>query len=239
MFLTDEEMEEIESKARPEEAQQLVHQPPPQAPQPVQLYPLSIAQAPGPNGAVPNGAVPNGINGAAPPPGWALRQYGGVPVWAWGLMTLAGGAAGYFFWRGRGDQPSPNDPSSSPAPSVGEAIMAAPEQRGGWRPSRTTIVGQLERYLQKKGASSAVKIWLDADDARDKGKLAHVSPLVNLEVTGKTFKVDQAFTRFCRREGLNPVQHADGNIGLYPHSTKRGKEWEEYVDALRDEGQKV
>jgi peptidyl-tRNA hydrolase len=51
--------------------------------------------------------------------------------------------------------------------------------------------------------------------------------------------VDQAFTRFCRREGLNPSQHADGSIGLYPHSTKRGKEWEEYVDALRDEGQKV
>ena len=62
---------------------------------------------------------------------------------------------------------------------------------------------------------------------------------MNVEVKGGAVKADAALQRFARREGLNPVQHEDGSIGFYPHTGKRGKEWEEYIDALRDEGQKV
>jgi hypothetical protein len=239
MFLTDEEMEMIESGAtEPQQgATEIVHQP--QEPMPIQLYPLSIAGgAPlgtngAPNGA-PNGAMPDG----GPPQGWALRQYGGVPVWAWGLIGLTGAAAGLFYWRGK--QPKANGKGDDePSPNIAQALMGGGESRGGWSPSRGRMAEQLERYFKKKGVSQNVKVWHDADDAQEKGGLKQVSPLVNVEVKSKGFKVDAAFTKFCRREGLNPVQHNDGNIGLYPHSTKRGKEWEEYTDALRDEGQKV
>jgi len=236
MFLTDEEMEVIESGAAPPrlEAKEIVHQP--QPPVPIQLYPLSMAGgAPlGTNGA-PNGA-PNG----GPPQGWALRQFGGVPVWAWGLIGLSGAAAGLFYYRGRKAVQVNGKKDDDPSPNIAQALMGGGgESRGGWSPSRGRVAEQLERYFKKKGVSQNVKVWHDADDAQEKGGLKQVSPLVNVEVKNKGFKVDQAFTRFCRREGLNPVQHNDGNIGLYPHSTKRGKEWEEYTDALRDEGQKV
>jgi hypothetical protein len=111
---------------------------------------------------------------------------------------------------------------------------------GGWEPSRSRFAELLERYYQRQGHAQHAKVWHDAEDAKSKGKLKFVSPLVNVEVKdSKMVKVDPALTRFCRREGLNPVAHSDGSIGLYPHNSKRGKAWEEYIDALRDDGQKV
>lgn len=232
MFLTDEEMEAIEGgEGRPDTAE-MVHQPQEAPVQPIQLYPLSFAQGGG------MGTAPNGAPDGAPPEGWALRRYGGVPVWAWGLLGATGAAAGFFFWRGR--QVKSNGEEAEPTPNIAHALLGSgSDDKSAWSPSRGRVAEQLERYFQKKGVTPHVKVWPDADDAQVKGGLKQVSPLVNVEVKNKGFKVDQAFTRFCRREGLNPVQHGDGSIGLYPHSTKRGKEWEEYTDALRDEGQKV
>lgn len=241
MFLTDEEMEAIETGGMSQgqtEGTQLVHQP--QPPAPIPLYPLSIAQQ-GP-GLGANGVPQQG----APAQGWALKTVGGLPVWGWGLVAAGVGAAGFFYWRGRKLTQNPGESESKSSGSSGgggnalaAALMNTGSRDSGWSPSRSRMAEQLERYFQKKGLGPKVKVWVDADDAHEKGGLKQVSPLVNVEVFNNGFKVDQAFTRFCRREGLNPVQHPDGNIGLYPHSTKRGKEWEEYVDALRDEGQKV
>jgi hypothetical protein len=231
MFLSDEEMEAIEGRAVQRQAPQstqLVHQP--QQPQQIPLYPLSMANGGG-MGGPGMGQDPSGQ-------GWARKQVGGLPVWGWGLVAAGVGAAGFFFWRGRKMQVKPNPDSGSSSSSVVPAMMAQPQARSGWSPSRSRISEQLERYFQKKGHGGNVKVWHDADDAHAAG-LKQVSPLVNIQVKGGGVKVDSAFTKWCRREGLNPVQHADGNIGLYPHSTKRGKEWEGYVDALRDEGQKV
>jgi hypothetical protein len=56
----------------------------------------------------------------------------------------------------------------------------------------------------------------------------------------RSSKLDEAaLGKLTRREGLYPVRNGDV-VGLYPvEGSKRGREWERYVDDLRDEGQKV
>jgi hypothetical protein len=209
-------------------------------PQPVPLFPLAMAAQPAPNGQP--GAQPGQPPGVM---GFVRQQWGPMPAWAWLLLGGSVAGAGYLFYQNR-SKPKANesDSSSSSRPSIGEVVAnaIAPSSGGSgkWAPSRSRFAESLERYFQKKGMSDQLTVWHDADDAKKKGKMAFVSPLINVEVKqGGAVKVDAALTRFCRREGLDPKQHQDGNIGLYPHSTKRGKEWEEYIDALRDEGQSV
>lgn len=113
------------------------------------------------------------------------------------------------------------------------------EESAGWSPSRSGFGSQLQRFFDKAGKSASVVVWHDAEDAQRKGKMKFVSPLINVQVKDKSVTADAALQKFCRREGLNPVAHDDGSIGLYPHTGKRGKAWEDYVDALRDDGQQV
>ena len=73
------------------------------------------------------------------------------------------------------------------------------------------------------------------DDAAK--KLKQVSPLITFKVEG-AYKIDGELTKLCKREGLQAIAHDDGSVGLYPASSgKRGKEWETYVDELRDAGE--
>ena len=211
---------------------------PPPPPKPVPLYPLSLAGAPvpQPNGVAPNGAPQGGLIGLA------TKQMGPLPLWAWALIAGGVGGTGYYFFKSKDG--SDDSDSSSPGPSMGDVLKNAFTSSdggsgSGWSPSRSTFADQLQRYFAKKGHGEHVTVWHDAEDAKKHGGLAHVSPLVNVQVKGGAVKVDTALTRFARREGLNPVQHEDGSIGLYPHTTKRGKEWEQYIDALRDEGQSI
>jgi hypothetical protein len=170
----------------------------------------------------------------------ATRKVGPLPMWAWLLIGGSVAGAGYFYYRHvRKDG---DDEGSSPRPNVGDVVSVEPDEeaRSGWQPSRSAIAQQLEQYFSRKGQSAHITVWSDADEAKQKGRLTAVSPLVNVQVKGGTVKVDATLQRFCRREGLNPIAHKDGSIGLYPHDgSKRGREWEEYVDALRDDGQKV
>jgi hypothetical protein len=216
----------------------------PPAPQPVQLYPLALAQAPQPNGAVPNGMPQPQPGGGGGLVGLITRPLGPLPFWAWALIAGGVGSTGYLLYKNK-TAPTPNgssDGDGSSSPSVGDVLMNAVTGAGassGWAPSRSRFAEQLQRYYAKKGHSEHATVWHDAEDAKKHGGLSQVSPLVNVQVKGGGVKVDTALTRFARREGLNPVQHSDGSIGLYPHSTKRGKEWEAYIDALRDEGQSI
>jgi hypothetical protein len=204
---------------------------------PVPLFPLAMASAP--NGAPAAPAQQNGIVG------FVTKPVGPLPVWAWTLLAGAGGAAFYFATKKAPEKNSSEGSEDSKPSGVMANLMAAvagtPSSSGGssWRPSRSEFAASLERFFQRKGKGQHVKVWVDADDAQGQGKMKTVSPLVNVQVHGGAVKVDQALQRFARREGLNPVQHSDGSIGLYPHSSKRGKEWEGYIDALRDEGQRV
>jgi hypothetical protein len=244
-FLSDEELDAMIEGDNQGQAQ-MVPMPPPQMPEPVPLYSLALASAGNPvpqQAPVPNGQQPNGNEGIL------NKQVGPLPAWAWGLIGLGVAGTGYFAYRSTkkvsensgGDGDSKND-----SPSIGQVVTRAltagtnTDSFSGWQPSRSRFAEQLERYYQRKGQSQFAKVWVDAEDAKDKGKLKFVSPLVNIEVKDpKVVKVDQGLTRFCRREGLDPKPHPDGSIGLYPHSSKRGKEWEEYIDALRDDGQQV
>lgn len=239
-MMSDEELDALFSEHEQTHQQQPQQQParvaeehPPQPQQPqIPIYPLSLAGQPQQN--------PNGQGGGEP---LIKRKFGGVPVWAWGIIAAGVGGTGYFFYQSRKQtkQSASSEASSggsepveaNPAPQLPESTSS-----GKWSPSRSKIAEQLNRYFQRKGASDKVVVWHDADEAKERGKLKHVSPLVNIQVKGD-FKVDKDFERYCRREGLNPVQHQDKSIGLYPTESKRGKEWERYIDALRDDGQKV
>jgi hypothetical protein len=204
------------------------------APEQVPLYSLALAQAPVEQ-IVPQTQESGGL---------LTKKVGPLPVWAWGLIGLGFGGTGYLFYRGQKNAVKENGEDEGEGPKIGEIISKAfsggpAERSSSWEPSRSVFAGQLEKYFQRKDQSQHVKIWHDAEDAKKNG-MKFTSPLVNIQVKHGGVKLDQALTRFCRREGLNPTSHPDGSIGLYPHaSSKRGKEWEEYIDALRDDGQEI
>jgi len=220
-FLTDDQLDNMIDNRQPSTAMV----PAPQAPPPIPLYPLHLAAT--------------GESAAEP---LFKRNIAGAPVWAWGLIALGVGSGAYFFTRSRKSGESKEGETAKP--KVGDMVSLAANKvvgsssSSGWAPSRSGFASKIQHYFDRKGQTGNVKVWVDADEAKDSG-MKFVSPLVNVQVMGGAVKVDQALTRFCRREGLNPVQHSDGSIGLYPHQGKRGKEWEGYIDALRDDGQKV
>jgi len=208
----------------------------------VPLYPIGMANTP----PAANGGQQNAIMGMV------TKQVGPLPLWAWALIGSGVAGTAYFYTK-KGDAPKKNgsdgsdDESSSKSSGMLSNLMSAMSPRedssGGssssWSASRSGFAEKLEKYLRNKGKLQHGKVWVDADDAHS-GGMKTVSPLVNIEVRdAKALKMDTALQRWARREGLNPVQHEDGSIGFYPHSSKRGKEWEQYIDALRDEGQRV
>lgn len=225
-FLSDEEIDEMYDDAGisgpqpvqyapvPAPMQVPVHHAPPAPVYPV--YPISgMGQAPA----------------AADSGNLLTRQVGPLPVWGWGLIAAGVGVGGYFWWQNKGKAVSANAEGSS---------LAAPALGSGddekWSPSRSKFGDQLKRYFTRKGMGDRCTVYTDADEA--KKKLKHVSPLITIKIEGQ-YKVDKDLEKLCRREGLNPTAHEDGSVGLYPIESKRGKEWEEYIDALRDEGQSV
>jgi len=230
-YLDNLDMEAMAAEATPEPSAAMVPSPPP-----IPLYQIpttSLAGAP---------PQPGGVAEQPGVVGLATRQVGPLPVWAWALIGGGVIGTGYFAMKGRGVEKNESSESKAATPSIGDVIARAvtpnESSSGGWAPSRSRFAEQLQRYVDKKGLTENVTVWHDADDAKKAG-MAFVSPLINIQVKSGGVKPDAAMTRFCRREGLDPKAHQDGNIGLYPHSTKRGKEWEEYIDALRDDGQNV
>jgi hypothetical protein len=228
MIYTDDELSEIEGYEDEDEAP-LAPPPAPAAMAPVPLYPLSLAQ------------LGQGVPGENKVVAFAKKKVGPLPVWAWLLGAGAVGTGAYFVIRRKGSSSGEESSSVTPNSHRSSSSDGDHEESGGsgWSPSRSAFASQLQRHFDKKGQSSNVVVWHDAEDAQKKGRLKFVSPLINVQVKGGVVKVDAALQKFCRREGLNPVAHDDGSIGLYPHSGKRGKAWEDYVDALRDDGQQV
>lgn len=178
-----------------------------------------------------------GQSSAQPGPSESLltRQMGPLPMWGWGLLAAGVGVGGFFWWQSQQKKVEPNSPDGDAEPSR-PALGAGEESGGGWSPSRSRFGDQLRRYFTRKGMADRCAIYTDADEA--KKKLKHVSPLVTIKVEG-AFKADKDMEKLCRREGLSAVAHEDGSIGFYPTESKKGREWEEYIDALRDEGQTV
>lgn len=188
------------------------------------LYPLALAQVP-----------------AASSDSLLTRRFGPLPVWGWALTALGTGLGGYFLWQSQKKSVSKND-GEDEGSSSNETQDEEPSSggRSGWGPSRGSFAQQLNGYFSRKGLSSQVRIFDDADEAKAKGKLKFISPLINITCGESGFKPDRELERLCKRDGLKPVVHQDGTIGLYPaENTKRGREWEKYIDLLRDDGQTV
>jgi hypothetical protein len=230
-YVTDDEIDEMYGDGRhtpqPQAMQQQVM--PQAAAQPMgninglPVYPLALAQAP----SLP--IVGGGDN-------LLTRKVGPLPVWGWALTALGTGIGGYFWWQSS-KKVSKNDSEDEP-----QGLPALPsstgEGRGSWSPSRGVFADQLNKLFQRKGMTEKIKVYDDADEAKATGTLKHLSPLINIKCE-VAYKPDKEMERLCKREGLSPIVHEDGTIGLYPASSKRGREWEKYIDLLRDDGQKV
>lgn len=161
--------------------------------------------------------------------GLLTRRVLGVPVWGWAsLVTVVGGGTAAWWFLTQREVKKNDAESSSPA-------LPASLDDGEWGPSRTVIADALRHYYIRKGQGTA--LILKAEDAKKK-RLPHVSPVITVKLDGKGV-IDKELQRICKREGLSPLVHADGTIGLYPASGKKGREWEKYIDELRDHGQEA
>jgi hypothetical protein len=220
---------------------------------PQQQAPQQQAPHRAPVAAQPHGMQPMGNMGGLPVYSLALaqvpalapvggenlltRKFGPLPVWGWALTAIGTGIGGYFLWQSQ-KKVSKNDGDEderSATPALPESTQGA----GSWGPSRGQFADQLNKLFTRKGMAEKVKVFDDADEAKASGKLKHLSPLINIKCE-VAYKPDKDFLRLCKRDGLNPIVHEDGTIGLYPAASgKRGQEWEKYIDLLRDDGQKV
>lgn len=178
--------------------------------------------------------------------GWLLRDIGGVPLW--GVLLGVGGviAGGYYLVtraqakvnEGDGDGSSSSGDDDE-TPKL-EANAPSTRRRSSWSPSRARVAERAKKWLSSRGKVEGVTIYSDADEALEKG-VKNPSPLINFKVRRNAkLHEDGDFKKWARREGLNPVRIDQTTIGLVPaENTKRGGAWESYVDALREEGQKV
>ena len=164
----------------------------------------------------------------APPPAqesFFTRRVGPLPTWGWLLVLAAGGAAyaGYQWWK-KNQQGAvrPNDADETP-----------------WKPSRGDFARKLESLLAHKKIKS-VRVFDDADEALASG-IRNPSPLINLRVPrGVRLMQSEDFNELVRAEGLEPVKLDETTIGLVPlEESVRGERWGAYIEALREEGQKV
>jgi len=199
-------------------------------------YPMAVAGAPVQQAPVlPIYPLPAGIGQAAPPPPapepFLSRKMMGVPTWAWLLVGSGAGVGGYLYWK-KSQKVERNEGGSSESP---DSAPSSDAESGSWSPSRSKFGQQVQSFLSKKGMGDKVTVYTDADEA--KAKLKTVSPLITLKCAVRMPITD--LDKMCRREGLMCVEHEEGVVGLYPTTSKRGKQWEQYIDALRDDGQTV
>ena len=214
--------------------------------QPVQVPP-GMAPVPAPQmQPAPSGGGAQGL---------LRREVQGVPLWAWllGVGAIAGG--GYYLYTraqaGAGDGGG-DDSDETPKVRANRSRRALPSgddhedrsssssRRSSWSPSRSRIADRTKKWLSERDKATGTTIFVDADEAMAKG-VKNPSPLVNIKVKSNSdLDKDADFKKWVRREGLNPVRIDKTTVGLVPaDNTKRGIEWEGYVDALREEGQKV
>lgn len=208
---------------------------PPSAQAQLQLYPMDMA-------GQPYGLAQTPVQ----PEPLLARRIVGVPVWGWGL-GLGGAALAYYLWQQQ--QKVTRNPGGGVGSPRGDDDDSG---SGGVQTSRTTLGGKIRMCLQKNGVTSKIvdgsgktiagsdadktTIYTDADEA--KKKLKQVSPLVTIQCKGVRPPMKE-LDKLARRDGLSAIEHDSGVVGFYPGGGKKGKEWERYVDALRDEGQTV
>jgi hypothetical protein len=188
----------------------------------VPLYPLSMAQQQYPLAQV------------APAPEPVLqRRVAGVPVWGWGLGVVGAAAGVAYYWYTKNGGKVEKNGGEESSSDEGSGLPRLP---AGWKPSRSGFGDRLQVCLQKAGVADKTVVFIDADEAAR--KLKQVSPLVTIQCKGAKPPI-RDLDKLAKREGLSAVEHDAGVVGFYPGGGKKGKAWEQYIDDLRDEGQKV
>lgn len=217
--IENEYLERVEARRAPSQPYPLVSPQPPQMPA-IPLYDISLAQAP---------------EQQAQQEPLLTRKVAGLPVWGWGLLSVAGLGLGIYAWKQSGKVESNPEPESErPEPRA-----ALPASTGDWSPSRSRFGESLERWAKGRSIpASQITVYTDADEA--KRHVKPVSPLVTLKCSTSIKVPMDELQKLCAEEGLCATDHGGGVIGFYPaESGSRAQEWESYIDALRDEGQTV
>lgn len=162
-----------------------------------------------------------------------MKKVGGLPVYGWAIGVAVLGAGAYFLYHKYKEQEGREDPSDEDEDREERRL----ERNRGWSPSRSGFAAQIDSFLKNNGIRG-VKIYPDADEAAR--TIKNPSPLITLRVPrGSNLHTNAQFVSMCRAEGLKPVETSEGIVGLYPDRGKKAKQWEQYIDDLRDEGQKV
>ena len=175
------------------------------------------------------------------------KKVGGLPVWGWavaGLVVVGGGFAAYKYFVQKSDQSTPS--TSEPSDESGEDLQENESSSSEWTCSRSGFGREIDKFF-KLNRIRGVKVYIDADEAAKTIKCP--SPLITMRVPKSTalqsnpslaLHNNPAFVALCANEGLKPIETADGILGLYPDGvSERGRLWENYTDALREDGQGV
>lgn len=160
------------------------------------------------------------------------QKLGPLPLWGWGALALAGGGIALYVMGKDGAEEVAEKVGKAVSNRSHKALPSKSGSSGSWSPSRSSFAQALEKHLKKSG-KSGYKIHADADEAKAAG-VKNVSPLITLEGVSVS-----DIESIAKKEGLLAVDH-EGCVGLYPlDGSSRGAEWEEYIDALREDGQSV
>ncbi len=161
------------------------------------------------------------------------KKVGGLPVYGWAIGVAVLGAGAYFLYQKYKER---EDQERELAQNE-EQQEAGLARNRGWSPSRSGFAEQIESFLKSNGIRG-VRVYPDADEAAR--TIKNPSPLITMRVPrGSNLHANAQFVNMCRNEGLKPVETSEGIVGLYPDKGKKAKQWERYIDDLRDEGQKI
>jgi hypothetical protein len=161
----------------------------------------------------------------------------GLPLWAVGLLGIAGGGGAWWYFTKKKDVKANDGGEDDESNGHGTNGSGSLPEVGDWSPSRGAIGDKLQKHFDRKGIKG-VKVWTDAEEAK-KGRVKHISPLVTVCCASTKLTVDKDIQKICSRDGLMATAHEDGSIGCYPAGGKRGKAWEQYIDILREDGQSI
>jgi hypothetical protein len=214
-------------------------------PYPAGSYPVDITSPNSMPAVWPNAYYQQGVGVDDEDENILTKKIAGLPVWGWGTIAAVVGVGGWLVYKQM--QPGGMLAKNDDAPDTDDDDDDEPVQANkGWSPSRSRFGTHIDAFLKQNGIKG-VKVYIDADDAVKAG-VKTPSPLITMRTSkAAALHTNPQFIAMCEAEGLKPIETTDNIVGLYPNKSAkkhkgkadRGEMQENYINDLRDEGQKV